>query len=84
MKIDGDRDGCFVTCNTALAAYLRITGCKLLEVDHTSYPAVFIFEQSPETDKYEQVWQMRQATGNLGDYFESYRLCLRMTRVGKL
>jgi len=81
-----NRDGNYLTQNTALAAYLRIEGFTLLDVEPTSYskPAVFIFEQDPKIAQCERLWQLGQAEGNLSDFFESYRLCIRMVKVGKL
>ena len=80
------RNGNFTTRNTALAAYLRITGFNLLDVDPSTLdaPALFYFEKNTRLEEYEHLWQMRQAIGNLNDYWESYRLCLRMVKVGKL
>jgi len=82
-----DSNGKYLTKNTALAAYLRITGFKLLDVEPSQdgTPAVFIFENNSGIAlDYEKQWQLRTAIGNLVDYWESYRLCLRMVKVGKL
>jgi hypothetical protein len=80
------KNGNFTTRNTALAAYLRITGFTLLDVEPTMFdaPASFYFESNPRIEEYAHLWQMRKAIGNLNDYWESYRLCLRMVKVGKL
>lgn len=83
---DRDGNGHFTTRNTALAAYLRTKGFTLLDVevgDHYT-PAVFVFEKHYKLVEFEKNWQLGKATGNLTDFFESYRLCLRMVRVGKL
>ena len=84
--IEMGNDGLYPTKNTALAAYLRTEGFTLLEVAPATKdsPAVFYFEQSKEIVKYEKLWQLAKATGNLFMFWESYRLCLRMVRVGKL
>lgn len=81
-----NRDGNFETRNTALAAYLRIEGFTLLDVEPTSWqtPAVFYFQQNAKIAECERLWQLGQAIGNLSDFWESYRLCLRMVKVGKL
>jgi len=74
------------TINTALAAFLRTRGFQLLDVmpNDGRAPAVFVFDADPEIKKYEHLWQIAKAEGNLCDFFESYRLCLRMVKVGKL
>lgn len=81
---NGNGDGYYSTKNTALAAYLRIEGFTLLDVTNESNPAVFIFESDSKLYDCEKRWQLGKAEGNLSDFFESYRLCLRMVRVGKL
>jgi len=80
------RDGEYSTSNTALAAYLRIEGFRLLDVmpSNGNSPAVFYFENSPHVVEHERLWQLGRAEGNLCLFWESYRLCLRMVRVGKL
>jgi len=79
-------DGEYSTSNTALAAYLRIEDFKLLDVApaRDGNPAVFYFEDSPDIAEHERLWQLGKAEGNLCRFWESYRLCLRMVRVGKL
>lgn len=77
-------NGLYETKNTALAAYLRIEGFTLVDVSIDNFPSVFIFENCPKITECEHLWQLNQAIGNLSDFFESYRLCLRMTKVGKL
>lgn len=79
-------NGQFETKNTALAAYLRTEGFRLLDVLPSNYsdPAVFYFENSLRIIECEQLWQLRKPVGNLCDFWESYRLCLRMVKVGKL
>jgi len=86
MAIANRNDSTFATRNTALAAYLRIRGIKLLDVEPTldNIPAVFLFENNSEIAEYERLWQLGKAEGNLTFFWESYRLCLRMIRVGKL
>lgn len=81
-----NRDGNYLTQNTALAAYLRVEGFTLLDVEPTEWrkPAVFIFEQDSKIAQCERLWQLGRAEGNLSDFFESYRLCIRMVKVGKL
>jgi len=79
-------DGNFITRNTALAAYLRIEGYNLLDVESSiaNTPAVFYFEADPKIHELERLWQLGKAQGNLNAFWESYRLCLRMVKVGKL
>ncbi len=79
-------DGEYSTKNTALAAYLRIEGFRLLDVTPSNYdnPAVFLFERDSKITEYEHLWQLGKAEGNLCMFWESYRLCLRMVKVGKL
>lgn len=79
-------NGSFATRNTALAAYLRIEGFVLLDVEPSDYntPAVFYFEADPRIPKLELLWQLGKVQGNLCSFWESYRLCLRMVKVGKL
>jgi hypothetical protein len=84
MAIDMS-NGYYLTKNAALAAYLRTEGFTLLDVDIEQYPAVFVFEDgSGKAQEYEHRWQLGKAIGNLCDFYESYRLCIRMVRVGKL
>jgi len=81
-----DSNGTFDTRNTALAAYLRIEGFRLLDVmpSGDNNPAVFYFKVDPQITKCERLWQLGKAEGNLSMFWESYRLCLRMVKVGKL
>lgn len=78
--------GEYSTRNTALAAYLRIEGFRLLDVMPSDYnnPAVFLFENDSKIAECEHLWQLGKAEGNLSMFWESYRLCLRMVKVGKL
>jgi hypothetical protein len=84
MSSNNDRDGHYTTKNTALAAYLRIEGFTLLDVEIERYPAVFVFEYDEKIHDYERAWQLGKAEGNLSSFFESYRLCIKMVKVGKL
>ena len=79
------QDGEFPTRNSALAAYLRIEGFTLLDVMPTDQgrPAVFYFEDTPKIYECGKLWELGKAIGNLSDYYESYKLCLKMVRVGK-
>ena len=79
-------NGDYRTRNTALAAYLRMTGFTILDVQpgDTKSPAIFIFKPDPKIIDHEKLWQLGEAIGNLTAYWESYRLCLRMVKVGKL
>ena len=78
-----DRDGYYKTTDTALAAYLRVEGIKLLGVDTETYPAVFIFESAPQIAEYKRQWECGVAEGNLKGFFISYRQCLKMVKAGK-
>jgi hypothetical protein len=83
--LNTDSNGDYRTKNTAFAAYLRTEGFKLLDVEINNYtPAVFIFENDKQISSLERSWNMGETTGNLCSFFESYRLCLRMVRIGKL
>ena len=84
--IDSNSDGKYFTRNTALAAYLRIEGFRLLDVTPSNYnnPAVFCFKRDSKIASCEHLWQLGKAEGNLSMFWESYRLCLRMVKVGKL
>lgn len=82
--MEDSNNGIYRTKNTALAAYLRMEGFTLIDVDILDFPSVFVFSDSSLIPKHERLWQLGQATGNLNDFFESYRLCLKMTKVGKL
>lgn len=84
--LEDDRNNEFSTRNTALAAYLRTEGFILLDVIPTEdgNPAVFIFESQPKILEYEHIWYLGEAKGNLCDFWENYRLCLKMVKVGKL
>jgi hypothetical protein len=76
----------YKTMNTAFAAYLRIEGFELLGVEPNNHgsPAVFFFEDDPKIKQCERLWQVGKVEGNLSDFYESYRMCLRMVKVGKL
>ena len=80
-----DRDKQFPTKSTALAAYLYMEGFRLLDVIIEGFPTIFIFEdddkQLPECV---HKFQIAKAEGNLVLFFEAYRKCLKMTKVGKL
>ena len=86
-----DVDGTFPTKNTSLAAYLYMEGFELLDVqinnsNEHSYQtiATFIFESNSLLLDCAKKFQMSKAEGNLALYYEAYRKCLRMTKVGKL
>lgn len=81
---DLDSDGQFCTKHTALAAYLYMSGFDLQKVDNSEFPTVFIFEDSRTLREHERQFQVAKAEGNLVLFFDSYRKCLRMTKVGKL
>ena len=77
-------DGNFSTKNTSLAAYLLIEGFTLLDVFNEKFPTVFVFESNGLLPDCVRNFQIGKAEGNLVLYFEAYRKCLRMTKVGKL
>ena len=85
-----DIDKTFSTKNTSLAAYLYMEGFELLDVQigngEYSYKtiATFIFNSNGSITDYIKKFQIAKAEGNLVLYFEAYRKCLRMTKVGKL
>lgn len=79
-----DTDGRFSTKNTSLAAYLYMEGFTLLDVDNSNFPTIFIFETSSLLPECVHKFQIAKAEGNLVLYFEAYRKCLKMTKVGKL
>jgi len=85
MDIDIDiGDGRYKTKSTTLAAYLYMEGFQLLDVDISGFPSVFIFENGKQVQEHVRKFQVAQAEGNLVLFYEAYRKCLRMTRVGKL
>ena len=86
-------NGQFSTKNTSLAAYLYMEGFELLDVqisgsNYNDYNArtvaTFIFESNNLLPECVKKFQIAKAEGNLVLYFEAYRKCLRMTKVGKL
>lgn len=83
-------DGQYSTKNTSLAAYLLIEGFNLLDVhietieNNYRTVATFIFENNNSLLEHVHKFQIAKAEGNLVLYFEAYRKCLRMTKVGKL
>jgi len=79
-----DKDGQFSTKNTSLAAYLYMEGFTLLDVLNEDFPTVFIFESDKTLLDCVRKFQVAKVEGNLVLYFEAYRKCLRMTKVGKL
>jgi len=79
-----DVDGQFSTKNTSLAAYLYMEGFTLLDVLNEAFPTVFVFETNSLLSECVHKFQIAKAEGNLVLYFEAYRKCLRMTKVGKL
>ena len=82
----------FSTKNTSLAAYLYMEGFELLDVQINSNSsdygyntvATFVFESNDTLPGCVKKFQVAKAEGNLVLYFEAYRKCLRMTKVGKL
>ncbi len=86
QKSDTNTDKIYSTNNSALSAYLLIEGYTLLdvEVNHDRrLPSIFIFENSNDLQKSVAVFISLKATGNINDFYEAYRKCLRMARVGK-
>jgi CBS domain containing-hemolysin-like protein len=85
-----DTDNNFSTKNTSLAAYLYMEGFELLDVHletgQTGYRtiATFIFESNNKLPDCVHKFQIAKAEGNLVLYFEAYKKCLRMTKLGKL
>jgi len=79
-----NQDGQFSTKNTSLAAYLYMEGFTLLDVHNEQFPTIFVFETSELLPECVRNFQVAKAEGNLVLYFEAYRKCLRMTKVGKL
>lgn len=79
-----DIDGQFSTKNTSLAAYLYMEGFTLLDVLNEQFPTIFVFETNSLLPECVRKFQVAKAEGNLVLYFEAYRKCLRMTKVGKL
>jgi len=77
-------DGEYRTKSASLAAYLYMQGFQLLDVDTSGFPAVFIFEDGKQVQEHVHKFQVAQAEGNLVLFYEAYRKCLRMTKVGKL
>ena len=76
----------YYTRNTALAAYLRTKGYELLKVERSQNgsPAIFVFKSSDDIYEEELSWQLRKPEGNLNQFFDSYRFCLRLVKRGKL
>lgn len=79
-----DGDNRYHTKNTALSAYLYMEGFPLLDVNIIDFPTVFIFEDSKQLQECVHLFQVAKAEGNLVLFFEAYRKCLKMTKVGKL
>jgi len=80
----GNTDGKYSTKNTSLAAYLYMEGFSLLDVLNEGFPTIFVFESNSSLPDCVRNFQIGKAEGNLVLYFEAYRKCLRMTKVGKL
>ena len=84
-----DTDGKYSTKTTSLAAYLLTEGFDLTDVsiEHIDggykTVATFVFESNNELLSCVKQFQIGRAEGNLVLFFESYRKCLRMTKVGK-
>lgn len=83
MAIENQNNN-FSTKNTSLAAYLYMEGFTLLDVLNEQFPTIFVFETNDLLPDCVRNFQIGKAEGNLVLYFEAYRKCLRMTKVGKL
>jgi coenzyme F420-reducing hydrogenase beta subunit len=88
---DFNSQSIFSTKETALAAYLLTEGFNLIdvEVDNDNYgrnrkPSVFLFENSSELQVEAKSFRTFKAVVNAANFFESYRRCLRMTKIGKM
>lgn len=77
-------DGNYSTKSTALAAYLYMEGFQLIDVETDGFPSLFVFESSKQLLQCAHNFQIAKVEGNLVVFFEAYRKCLRMIRVGKL
>ena len=82
MNIDIDKH--YTTRNTSLAACLYMKGFYLIDVDITNSMSIFVFEKTKQLLECAKLFQISEAEGNLSHYFEAYRKCLMMTKVGKL
>ena len=78
-----NKNGCFSTTNTSLAAYLSINGFQIKKVDIKDYPASFHFENTTELQTYVTKYETWVCDGNIRQYHDEYRRCLRLTRSGK-
>jgi hypothetical protein len=82
IAISDSNDGQYSTKNSALTAYLYMSGFELIDVDNSSFPTVFSFKLSDELKKHVKMFQTGEVP--FPRFFEAYRLVIRMTKVGKL
>ena len=76
----GEND-CVTTKSLALAAYLKIKGFTLKDIDSTSYPAVFIFTEDDKIEEYKHAWFKGAAEGNINDFVFTYRQLLHKVKA---
>lgn len=88
---DMSKDNIFRTKHTDLAAYLITQGFALIDVDidEDNYgryrkPSVFLFDDTLDIRKEIRAYQTMKANVNAAQFFEAYRRCLRMTKIGKM
>lgn len=82
--MQNNSNGTYETKNTSLAAFLYMQGYPLLDVVATGFPTIFIFESSITLLNDVREFQVSRAVGNLAQFYEAYRKCLKMTKIGKL
>ncbi len=67
----------FSTTDIALAAYLHSIGFELLKVDESEFPSKFFFSNnSTEFYRYIDQFQCGKATGNVFQFYRSYKLLI--------
>ena len=81
-NMNNNRNGYFHTSDTALAAWLSTSGVKLIKVNSTITPAEFTLQEETKGQVGELTfaWESGTATGNVVQFYKTYRYLLRKIR----
>jgi len=86
LKIDDidDNNDCYLTTDTALAAWLYTQGFELVDIKTESFPSVFYFENSnSKLTESVRIFQRGEAEGNILTFFRAYRRLVGMIKTRK-
>ena len=65
----------FQTSDTPLAAYLYVSGKKLIKADTSKFPALFTFDKNSDDsfDELVSLWESGLAIGNVRTFYLTYK-----------